>query len=312
MTKSNRAVLFFVLTLTLTLLAIFFWQNSSASSGQPTILLSPKPTKSVAPAPESNPNSPGLSVVVKNSLAGTYGTYAVVIKNLRTQESYSQNAHRQFASGSLYKLWLMGTVLEQIDQGKLSPETTLSANTSDLEQYFGLVEPFSDESQGEITLTVDEALLQTITISANYPALLLTKQVGLEALSLFLQGNNLSESTLAENDVLPQTSAADTASLLEIIYFKKAVSPAASEKMLDLLRWQKLNDKIPKYLPSGTTVGHKTGELDSFSHDAGIVFSPGGDYLFVVLSESDSPDLASERIATLSRNVYFYFQGQAN
>ncbi len=79
--------------------------------------------------------------------------------------------------------------------------------------------------------------------------------------------------------------------------------------MLDLLRWQKLNTKIPKYLPENLIIAHKTAELDEFNHDVGIVFAPSGDYIIVVMSKSDisSRYLAEERIAVVSREVYKYF-----
>ena len=47
--------------------------------------------------------------------------------------------------------------------------------------------------------------------------------------------------------------------------------------MLELLKAQTLNDKLPKYLPDQVIMAHKAGELDDVSHDAGIVYSPAGD-----------------------------------
>jgi beta-lactamase class A len=79
--------------------------------------------------------------------------------------------------------------------------------------------------------------------------------------------------------------------------------------MIDLLKRQRLNSKIPKYLPSEIQIAHKTGELFEASHDAGIVYSPNGDYIIVILSESDeaSRPLANERLAQVSKEVYNYF-----
>ena len=77
--------------------------------------------------------------------------------------------------------------------------------------------------------------------------------------------------------------------------------------MLDLLKSQKLNNKLPKYLPQEIDVAHKTGEIDSLTHDAGIVYAPTSDYIIVILSKSDYPPGAEERIADISRAVYEYF-----
>jgi beta-lactamase class A len=77
--------------------------------------------------------------------------------------------------------------------------------------------------------------------------------------------------------------------------------------MMDLLTEQHLNNKIPKNLPENIVVAHKTGELNSFTHDGGIVFSPKGKYVIVILSESQTRLETEQRIADLSESVYHYF-----
>ncbi len=81
----------------------------------------------------------------------------------------------------------------------------------------------------------------------------------------------------------------------------------STARMLDLLKKQKLNNKIPKNLPPELVIAHKTGELGWFSHDAGIIYSEKGDYIIVVMSESSIPKAAEDRIADLSKNIYNYF-----
>ena len=91
---------------------------------------------------------------------------------------------------------------------------------------------------------------------------------------------------------------------MERIYKNTAVSPSASKEMLELLLAQQFNDRIPKYLPSVTRVGHKTGEIENFRHDAGIVIGQRGQYIFVFLSQTQNPTEAAETIATLSYEIY--------
>ena len=77
--------------------------------------------------------------------------------------------------------------------------------------------------------------------------------------------------------------------------------------MIGILSENKLNEGLPKYLPAGTKIAHKTGEIEGYKHDAGIIFTPKGDYLIVVMSNTDSPYGAEERIAILSKAVFEYF-----
>lgn len=258
-------------------------------------------------APPSVTQSSSLKAVVEKSLEGTQGTYSVVINNLKTGENYLKDDHRVFEAASLYKLWVMATVYQQIQQGKLKETLVLSQSIPTLNKKFSIDPESAEQAEGGITMSVNTALNQMITISHNYAALLLTEKIRLSTVGNWLKQNNFTESTVGTSSELPMTTAAETALFLEKIYKQQLVDAQSSQKMLELLKGQKLNGKLPKNLPPGTVVAHKTGELGWFSHDAGIIFTPKGDYIIVVMSESKSPKGAEERIAQLSKSVYDYF-----
>lgn len=248
-----------------------------------------------------------ISQVIEKAQAGTKGKYAIVIKHFDNGITYTQQEHTKYLSGSLYKLWVMAVVYEQIEKGKLKEADMLHAEIPELNKKFDIATESAELTEGEITMTVGQALSQMITISHNYSALLLSDKVGLKNVAAFLQKEGLKESNIGQP---PKTSAHDTALFFEKLYNGKLVSKQASENMLALLKKQQLNDRIPKYLPDEIAVAHKTGEIDYAKHDAGIVFSPTGDYIVVVLSESTDPRAAAERIATVSQTVYEYFQAE--
>jgi beta-lactamase class A len=77
--------------------------------------------------------------------------------------------------------------------------------------------------------------------------------------------------------------------------------------MAGLLLSQTVNDRIPALLPAGTRVAHKTGNWSNATHDAGIVFSPAGSYVIVVLTDYGYNVDGASRIARLSRTVYDYY-----
>src|SRR5437879_4192609 len=98
--------------------------------------------------------------------------------------------------------------------------------------------------------------------------------------------------------------------LLEKIYKRELVSAEASEQMLDILKHQKLRDRLPRFLPMGWEIAHKTGLLRRACHDVGIVFSPQGDYMICVLTSHDTTyKMAKRFIASLGRITYDYYQG---
>lgn len=243
-----------------------------------------------------------LEQIVENALKDSRGTYGIAIKNLKTEEAYSFNSHEVYKTGSLYKLWIMATVFEQIQKGVVMADETLTGNIEDLSKKFG-IDP--EPELTNITLTVNSALTQMITISHNYAAILLTERVGLSNVKLFLEKYGFKESKISGN--APISTPRDIAIFLERLYKSELASQEYTNKMLGLLKMQKLNDKLPKYLPTGTIVAHKTGEIDFLTHDAGIVYTKNGDYVIVIFSESDYPPGAKERIAQISKAVYNYF-----
>ncbi len=74
--------------------------------------------------------------------------------------------------------------------------------------------------------------------------------------------------------------------------------------MEQLLRQQRVRDRIPAGLPADVAVGNKTGNWDTATHDVAIVYAPAGTYLLVVLSEYPHDGSV---IAELSRQVYAYY-----
>ncbi len=298
---STALILLVVLIVWLTLF-VFYQPPAGVLSAQTT---APNPQITKIDTPAAKAASSSLSQVVSTSLQGTKGTYAVYIKNLKTGETFAQNEHRSFESGSLYKLWIMGTTYQQIQAGILDEDQQLTKSIPSLNAAFGIAPADAEQTSGTISLTVNQALTQMITISHNYAALLLSEKVRISNVRTFIDKSGLNESGPGDP---PKTTAADTAKFLEQIYLGKVVNQHYSQKMIELLKGQQLNDGLPKYLNGQVQIAHKTGEIGWFKHDAGIVYKASGDYVIVVLSESESPAGAQDRIAQLSKDVFDYFE----
>lgn len=248
-----------------------------------------------------------LAKAIQVALDGSTGIYGIAIKNLKTDETYFQNEHKIFYSGSLYKVWVMAETFNQIKRGHLKSDQVLSRDIKYLNEKFNVSPEYAELTEGSITLTVDNALKQMVTISHNYAALLLTEKVKLSSLTTFLQNNGFKDSQVGTDYDSPKTTPNDIALFFEKLYKGELVDSEYTSKMIDLLKMQTLNDKLPRNLPEGTIIAHKTGEIFYLTHDGGIVYTPKGDYIIVVMSDSDSPKGAEERIAKISEAVYKYF-----
>ncbi|OGK26156.1 hypothetical protein A3D80_01295 [Candidatus Roizmanbacteria bacterium RIFCSPHIGHO2_02_FULL_40_13b] len=263
--------------------------------GRPFIFFGGYPTPTTSP----------LKVIVANQIKDVDGIVAVAIKNLKTEETYYLNEHTVFQSASLYKLWVMATVFDQIEKGTLKETETVEADVVKLNEKYDIATEEAEMKEGTISLTVASALNQMITISHNYAAYVLVNRVGLTNIKKFLAAHGLEESKVSNP---PKTTAADIALFLEKLYNEELGSAQNRAKMIDLLKKQQINEVLPKYLPESTILGHKTGDLGEFAHDAGIIYANKGDYVIVLMSNSKYTPDAKEAMAKISESVFNYFE----
>jgi beta-lactamase class A len=124
-------------------------------------------------------------------------------------------------------------------------------------------------------------------------------------------------------DPFDQTTPSDMGILLEDIYlcaqtggssllaaFPGQINQAACQQMIQYLQEDKLGALIQGGVPEGTIVAHKHGfTMNDFS-DAGIIFTPGGNYILTIYAyhpEQALWNIVSPLYAELSRAVYNYF-----
>ncbi len=254
-----------------------------------------------------------LEQLVKKYLTNQEGKYGVVIKNLKTEENYYYNEDKKFNSASLYKLWVMVVAFQKIKDGAWNETEVLSSSVASLDETLSTTTPTpvpsgftptpSANEPQIINMKVQEAIEKMITVSDNYAVLLLASRSGSLPITKFLKDYGLQNSNFKQP---PQTTAGDTAIFFEKLYKGEIVDQEYSKKMIDILKQQTLNDRIPKYL-SSIEVAHKTGELFGSKHDGGIVYTEKGDYIIVVLSDTKDSNKAAENIANFSKAVYDYF-----
>ena len=125
-------------------------------------------------------------------------------------------------------------------------------------------------------------------------------------------------------DAFMQTTPDDMASLLTMLYqcgrdgggaitvvFVDKITQRECQSIINLLSRNKIATLIEAGVPEGVSVAHKHGFGDGDTiGDAGIVFSPGGDYVVVVYiwqSEYLEWENSAPMVANISRMIFNYF-----
>ncbi len=152
---------------------------------------------------------------------------------------------------------------------------------------------------------------------------------GAPLLKVYKTPGNQREDVNTNPDPYNQTTVTDIGSLLADIYycaergggsliaaFPDEITAQECQTMIEYLSQNRIGYLIEAGTPDGTQIAHKHGWIsDPFGTintigDAGIVFSPGGDYVLVVFLNHPQEliwDQAANLIADLSRAVYNYY-----
>jgi beta-lactamase class A len=114
------------------------------------------------------------------------------------------------------------------------------------------------------------------------------------------------------DDPRDHASPRGIAELLVKIFRNEAASEKSCHDMLEILKLQQYNDSIPRYLPAGTVVAHKTGEIGYTRNDAAIIYEGNQHIVLTIFGLRGSEDVPEidlkQREGTIARSIYDYFQ----
>jgi beta-lactamase class A len=263
----------------------------------------------VTPAP--TPDLPELATddeleqQIRDRLGEDASHYAVVIKDLSDGRGVEIDGDRVFYSASLFKLEVMFEIFHLRDQGLLSLDEQYVP--TDYYAGFGLGPRLVAQCQ---RVTFADALTAMMAISDNTAAVMLQDRAGAENINNAMAELGLEQTQLTEDQSLPGT-ANDFARLLETIARAQATSRDSSQAMADLMARETINDRIPRELPPGTLIAHKTGNWTDATHDAGIVYGAKSAYVMVLMSDLGFNSDASLVEADIAKIAWDYFEGEA-
>jgi beta-lactamase class A len=248
---------------------------------------------------------------------------AVAIYDTATGLSVRYNAERWFHAASTIKLAILLGVYSGIHRGWLLPQSRLHVRNRFMSAVDG--QPFRVASDRDANaqvhaatgkmLRVSELARHMIATSSNLATNLLLDLVGLDTVQQSLtefciEGvdirRGVEDERAFERGINNRVTAAGLVDLLHVIADGQAFSRELSDNMLDLLHAQEFRNGIPARLPSAVRVAHKTGEISTVAHDAGVVYPPDRKpYVIAVLTEwSPEGSGRSATIAEVSRTVY--------
>ncbi len=243
---------------------------------------------------------------------------AVAYHDYGTRTEWSYNGDEWFHAASTMKIAVLIAVFGAVAEGRFELESRVHVRNRFLSLADGL--PYRIEAGRDSdnavharigrTMRVRDLARQMIVTSSNLATNLLVDLVGLEEIHRTLKELDLDDGIQVhrgvederayERGIANLTTAHGLLHALRVIEERAAFSREASEEMLEILHGQEFNSGIPAGLPDSARVAHKTGEISTAAHDAGLVYLPGREpYALVILTRW--PPETGGRQATIAR-----------
>ena len=258
---------------------------------------------------------------IEKRIAASHADVAVAFRTLDGKSEWLHNADLSFHAASTMKVPVMIELFRQVKEGKLHLDDPLPVRN----EFHSLVDgsPFhldpTDDSETNLYKTEGQARTLSqlcelmITVSSNLATNLLIEKLGIENIRKTVHGlgadgmnvlRGVEDNKAYEKGLNNTTTARGLQILLLAIAEGRAVDPASSSQMVDILKRQRFNEAIPAGLPPGTPVAHKTGELTKIHHDAALVYGPRPFVLVILVRGMEEGKDSSVLMAEVTRELY--------
>jgi beta-lactamase class A len=246
----------------------------------------------------------------------------IAFYDYETTLQWAFNADHWFHAASTMKMAVLLAVYRQVERGELTLDAPVHVRnkfTSVVGQQLFMLD-ISRDADPELyknlgrTMTVKQLAFNMITTSSNFATNLLVDVVGVpviqEALAeLGIEGirvlRGVEDQAAFDAGINNEVTANGLLRLLRLIAENRAVSEAASAGMLEILHAQQFKSGIPAGLPQAARVAHKTGNISTVHHDAGLVYlEDRKPYALVILTRFEQATPRSTAVADVSRDIY--------
>jgi beta-lactamase class A len=249
-----------------------------------------------------------LKEQITQVIEGSSAQFGVALRHLESGEELMFDADSYYALASVFKVPVLVEAFFQIREGRLSLDERMPLHTADKNLPSGVLTFFEDG----LTPSVRDLLTLMIIISDNTATDMIMKRLGKENITARLRALELEHVhvplTVREifDSLLPNADPTQDLHALELeahragprkdslayrltpennvgtpreltrlmclIYGGGLPDRAAGDGALGIMLQQQLNERLPRFLPPGTRVAHKTGTLSGVRNDSGILY----------------------------------------
>lgn len=259
-----------------------------------------------------------LEKKINQQITEAGGTWGIYIESLTTKETLSHLPDEIFPAASIIKIPIMMAAFEAHHQGKFSMEDTLALRAEDLVGGAGVFQHMTPGTRVTVYDTIMLMMIQSDNTATNMVIDLVGKEnirktmksIGLKDSSFYNKLMTVPYDREGPNEI----TARDVNTMLKTIATGSYTSVYACEHMIDIMKRQQDDSRLPARLPRSNSdvigaietwnLAHKTGTISGVVHDVGILYVQNQEVLVTVLSKHVDDYFGQMTIATIGKNLF--------
>lgn len=271
-----------------------------------------------------------LSSKIQQIISSKKAVVGVSIYGIETKESLNINNEKHYPLESVFKFHIALTILDMVDQGRLTLEKKIYIKKSDL--LPNTWSPLRDKyPKGNVKLPVSELIKYSIQESDNNACDILLKLIGgADVVNDYINKIGINDTSIKvneedmhknwDNQFKNWTKPSASTDLLKIFYERKILSKKSHDYLMDVMLGTTTGtNRIKKQLPKGSLLAHKTGTSDTNKgitagiNDIGIVTLPNKKHFAISVYVTESKENANTNekiISDIAKVTSDYFMGK--
>jgi beta-lactamase class A len=245
------------------------------------------------------------------------------VHDYETGDDFAHEGDRFFHAASTIKVAILLVIYKLAEEGRIRLDDTLHVRNRFRSLLDGEVFRVASNRDGDSevhgrlgrSMRIRELARAMITRSSNLATNLVLDYIGIEAVQEMLKKAKIPGVELArgvedtrafEAGINNRVTASGLVRLFRLLCEGHFLRATERDQALAVLHAQEFNSMIPESLPKEARVAHKTGEISTVCHDAGIVFLPQRKpYVVAILTEMPVEiEKRSGPVAEISRAIY--------
>ena len=242
---------------------------------------------------------------------------SMLVKNLSSKEIlFNYNEEKIYPSASIIKIPIMIEALSKADDLQIPLLSKIKIKDSDKVDFSIITE------QNLTQCTFLELITWMIIDSDNTATNVLIDLLGMDKINERINSLGMNNTKLQRKmmdfEAIKEggnnsTSLKDMLIVMEGLYRGEIINKEISKRAIDIMKNQRDNSMLKRYITENVVVANKTGELDNLNNDVGIFYIKRADYFIgVFVHKSQNNQKAYEIIGKLSKKVYDYFIDNQN